>query len=407
MSAEKNNMEDRIVVTGIGIVSPIGIGKDIFWDSLKNGKSGISEVSAFDTSQHQTHVGGEVKDFDPQKFPNNRRNKYFGRASQMALASAYLALEDSKIKKEELENINASVFMGTTMGEIQSMEKLDQEWIKSGESEINNFSVYQTFAYNISSSIALEFNLSGENRIYTTACSSGNYAIAYGCDLLKSGKTDLVFAGGSDAMSWISFTGFNKVNAAAPEKCQPFDKNRKGMIPAEGAAVLILETVERATKRGAKIYAEILGSGFSCDAHHMTQPNAEGITKCMSNALKSSRISPDEVDYICAHGTGTPLNDKAESLSIKNVFGDRKVPTSSIKSMIGHTMGAASAIAAAGCCLALGEGIMPPTINFEQADPECDIDCIPNEARKKDLNIVLNNGLAFGGNNASLVLKKY
>jgi len=397
----------RVVVTGIGLISSIGIGKDAFWDSLIKGTSGISQVSAFDTSGHATHVGGEVKNFKAGDFIAKKRAKLIGKASQMAIAATKLALEDAKLEKKSISNSMVNVCLGTTMGEIQSVENADQTWIRGGRQKVDNIRLYQSPVNNLPSNIAIEFKLKGRNRIFTTACAAGNYAIGFGYDLLQSGDADIVLAGGTDVFSWIAFTGFNKVGAAAPEKCQPFDKNRKGMIVGEGAGILILESLEHAQKRGAHIYAEILGYGLSCDAHHMTNPNVEGVASCMQNALNETKLTPENIDYICAHGTGTTHNDKTECAAIKQIFGDRKIAVSSIKSMLGHTMGAASAIEAIACCLAIKNDIIPPTINYETPDPECDIDCVPNKSREQKINIVLNNGFAFGGNNACLVVKKF
>ena len=245
--------------------------------------------------------------------------------------------------------------------------------------------------------------------MFSTACAAGNYAISYGYDLIRSGRADIVIAGASDPISRIEFTGFNQFSAVAPEKCQPFDKNRKGMMLAEGAGILVLESIENALRRKAHIYAEILGYGLSCDAYHMTNASAEGIAECMRKALKESDITKEDVDYISAHGTGTKANDRNECAAIREVFGSRykEVPISSIKSMLGHTMGAASAIEAITCALVVKNDIIPPTINFETPDPLCDIDCVPNQARKHKVNIAMNNSYAFGGNNASLVLRKF
>jgi len=245
--------------------------------------------------------------------------------------------------------------------------------------------------------------------MFSTACSAGNYAIGYGFDLIRLGRVDLVLAGGADPFSKVAFTGFNQFGAVAPEKCQPFDMNRKGMMVAEGVGMLIIESLEHAMMRNAAVYAEIAGYGLSCDAHHMTLPSVEGVSRCMKQALRETLIAVEEVDYICAHGTGTPANDKAECAAIRNVFGERTkdVPVSSIKSMIGHAMGAASALEAISCALTIKHNIIPPTINYETPDPECDVDCVPNQAREHEVNIALNNSYAFGGNNASLVLRKY
>jgi len=316
-------------------------------------------------------------------------------------------MADARLGKAGPAGRPAGVFMGTTMGEVPVFEAIDHAWIKDGDGAIDSASVFGAQAHNISGAIALEWDLRGRNLMFTTACAAGNYAISRGYEELTSGGAEIALAGGADAMSWISFTGFNKVGAVSPDKCRPFDRDRRGMIPGEGAGVLVLETLESALKRGAPVHAEILGCGFSCDARHMTQPDAAGIARCLADALARAGLEALDVDYICAHGTGTPQNDKAESAAIKSVFGGRTPPVSSIKSMLGHAMGAASAIEAAACCLSVKHDLIAPTINFETPDPECDIDCVPNIARGKEVNIALNNGFAFGGCNSCLVIKKY
>lgn len=403
---ENNSDKVRVVVTGLGVVSSLGLGKDIFWKNLIKGKSGISKVDAFDTSEHSTDFGGEVKNFNATDFISRKKANVMARASHLAIAATKLALDDSDLDKHKLHSKGTAVLLGTTGGESQKMEEIDEVWHKKGLKAVENLSIIQYPVSNIASNVALEFKTKGKTQMFTTACAAGNYAIGYGFDLLQLGKANRVIAGGSDAFSYLSYTGFNQVRAVAPEKCQPFDKNRRGMIPGEGAGVLILETLESAKNRNAHIYAEILGYGLSCDAYHMTNPQVEGVTACMNSALERSNISSEEVDYISAHGTGTRFNDKTESAAIKNIFKEKKVPVSSIKSMLGHTMGAASAIEAIACCLAIKNNIIPPTINYETPDPECDIDCVPNVSRKQKVNVALNNGFAFGGNNACLVIKK-
>jgi len=401
-------MNKRIVVTGIGVVSSIGIGKDAFWQNLIAGKSGISKVEAFDTKDHFTHNGGEIKNFKPEDFIHSKRIKYMARASLLGIAATKLALKDAKLDEKEVSRTTSAICMGTTSGESTEIEHMDHSWVNKGHSHIDRLSVIRYPENNIPSDIAFEFKFKGLNVIFTTACAAGNYAIGYGYDLLKLGKVDMVIAGGTDAFSYISFTGFNQLGAVAPEKCQPFDKNRKGMIPGEGAGIMVLETLDHAHKRKAPICAEILGYGLSCDAFHMTNPQAEGVARCMKNALLNAGVKPEEVNYICAHGTGTRHNDRAESQAVKAIFGDKykQVPVSSVKSMLGHTMGAASAIEAISCCMAVNNDIIAPTINYETPDPECDIDCVPNHAREAKINIALNNGFAFGGNNSCLVLRK-
>ncbi|MDD5430587.1 MAG: beta-ketoacyl-[acyl-carrier-protein] synthase family protein, partial [Candidatus Omnitrophica bacterium] len=292
-------MKKRIVITGLGLVTSIGIGKDDFWKALISGKSGISEIDSFDTSEHTTHFGGQVKNFKAEMFLDRRKIKAMARASHLAIAATKLAIEDANIGLKKRNTNKVAVMFGTTGGEIQEMEKMDIIWLKQGKEAVGLKSIVQYPVNNISANVAKELKLKGFNRMFTTACAAGNYALGYGLDLMRLGKTDIAVVGGSDAFSYLSFTGFNQVRAVAPLKCQPFDKNRKGMIPGEGSGVLILETLESAMERKANIYAEVLGYGLSCDAYHMTQPNVEGVSKCMQKALDDSGIKPEEVDYIC------------------------------------------------------------------------------------------------------------
>ncbi len=398
-------MSKRVVITGLGVISSIGIGWRAFWDSLLKGKSGISPVTSFDTSKHFTHNGGEVKDFKPEEFIPIGRIPYISRASQLAIAAAKLALEDAHLTSELLSN--AGICIGLTSGSIQVIEHINDRLIR--DDKVSENLICQLPVHSPSALVAKELNIKGPNMTISTACAAGNYSIGYGFDLIRSGLSTTVLTGASDPFSRISFTGFNQFKAVAPERCQPFDKNRKGMMVAEGAGIMVLESLESALLRGAQIYAEVLGYGLSCDAYHMTSSSIEGIINCMRRAMKEAKIIPDNVDYISAHGTGTMTNDKNECAAIKEVFGSRyrEIPISSIKSMLGHTMGAASALEAIACALAVKNDIIPPTINYETPDPECDIDCVPNIARRHTVNIALNNSLAFGGNNACLVIKKF
>jgi len=402
-------MNKRVVITGLGVISSIGIGWKEFWDSLLNGKSGISPVSSFDTSGHFTHNGGEIKGFDPEDFISADQLPLHSRASQLALGAAHLAVTDANLSASDFSCGNNGVCIGTTMGSVQTSELINEQMVRHGKTDFSSNLICQVPTHSTPAAIAREFNLTGPVMMFSTACAAGNYAIGYGFDLIVLEKADLVIAGGSDAFSKVAFTGFNQFSAVAPEKCRPFDKNRKGMMVAEGAGILVLESLEHALKRKANIYAEVAGYGLSCDANHMTLPLVDGVSDCMRKAMRNAGITGKEIDYISAHGTGTIANDRSECAAIKGVFGDdsKKIPISSIKSMLGHTMGAASALEAVSCALSIKYGTIPPTINFETLDPECDIDCIPNEARKHSVNIALNNSYAFGGNNASLVLKKY
>jgi 3-oxoacyl-[acyl-carrier-protein] synthase II len=399
--------ERRVVVTGLGVVSSVGIGKEEFWKSIINGKSGISKVDSFDTNEFRCHYAGEIKDFDAQDFIPRRKVKFLGRTSQLAIAAASLALKDSKLPLKDISNKRTGVFIGTTMGERPLEETIDA-WIKDGAGKIDRTKILQSSVNNISANISIHFKFQGPNYMIPTACAAGNYAIGYGFDLIRKGDLDCAVAGGADAFSKVAFSGFHRIYAMSPERCQPFDKNRRGMMVGEGAGILFLESLESALRRDATIYAEIGGYGLSCDAYHMTASNPDGIEKVMLKALKDAQIQREEVDYVSAHGTGTSGNDKNECAGIKKVFKERykTIPVSSIKSMIGHPMGAASAIEALACCLTVKENIIPPTINYETPDPNCDIDCVPNKAKIKRVKVALNNGFAFGGNNSCLVIKK-
>ena len=401
----------RIVITGLGMVTPVGSGKEAFWEAVTSGTNGIAPVRSFDTSEFPVSLGAEVKDFDPRDHVRKQPPQQLGRASQMAVAAGHMAIKDARIELEGLDSNRIGVSMGTTSGEPLFVEQYNDARKAGGFDSIPGEIFPKYPCHVIPGNVAIEFGCRGPSLMIPTACAAGNYAIGYAYDLLRIGRTDLMLAGGADAFSRITYMGFARLGAIAPERCQPFDKNRKGMVPGEGAAVLILEPLESALARQANIYAEILGYGVSCDAHHMTaaHPEGAGAMRAMAAALKESGVAREQVDYISAHGTGTPTNDRVESLAARRLFGalaDR-IPMSSIKSMIGHTMGAASAIEAACCALALSTGVIPPTINYEEADPECDLDYVPNQARRTEPRIVLNNAYAFGGNNAALCLARW
>jgi 3-oxoacyl-[acyl-carrier-protein] synthase II len=402
-------MSKRVVITGLGIISSIGIGWEEFWNNLLKGKSGISPITSFDTANQFSHNGGEVKSFRPEEFFDKHQIDSLSRASQMALAAAKLAMRDSKLSDQDILKVKTGTCIGTNIGSIQTVEKVNELIVNEKRDSITESLIRQIPTNTTSSVIAREFNLRGTNMMFSTACSAGNYAIGYGFDLIKLNRAQIMLVGGSDSLSKVAFTGFNQFSAIAPQRCQPFDKNRKGMMVAEGSGVLVLESLENALSRKVPIYGEVLGYGLSCDAYHMTTASIEGIVRCMSNALKETRLSANDIDYISAHGTGTLTNDKNESAAIRDVFGARyhKIPISSIKSMLGHTMGAASAIEAIACALVVKNDMIPPTINYETLDSECDIDCVPNQSRKQSVTIALNNSYAFGGNNACLVLKKF
>jgi 3-oxoacyl-[acyl-carrier-protein] synthase II len=402
-------LDDKVVVTGLGVVSAIGIGKEEFWKSAISGKSGIGEIERFDVSEFPVKRAGEIKDFAPGDFMPEDIANSIGRGSQFAIAATRLAAEDGNMDIPGDVAADMAVIIGTTMGEIPSLELIDKFWTRKGEDDIYASNVQKFPVNNLCDNVAFYFGIKGYSYVIPTACASGNYSIGYAFDLIKNGKIDVAIAGGVDPLSRLALMGFSRLFAMAPEKCRPFDMNRKGMMLGEGGAVLLIESLSHAEKRGAGVYAEILGYGLSCDASNMTIPNQRGVVKVMKKAMANSGINKRDVDYISAHGTGTGLNDKTESAAIREVFGDMTagIPVSSIKSMLGHTMGTASALEAVSCCLAMRDNIIPPTINYETADPECQIDCVPNIARKTEVNIALNNSFAFGGNNACVVFGKF
>ena len=403
------HVNKRVVITGIGMITSIGIGKDEFWKNLISGKSGISEIERFDTSSFTLKRAGEVKNFNVEDFIPKKEVKKMGRGSQLVIAATKLALDDAKLSLTPNLKKSLGIIIGTTMGESPSIELIDRFWTEKGEDDVYTSNVSNFPVNNLSNNVGYFFGLGSNNYVVPTACAAGNYSIGYAYDLIRTGKRSIILAGGGDPLSRLAFTGFQRLFAMAPEKCQPFDKNRKGMMVGEGAAMLVIESLESAQERKANIYVEILGYGLSCDAFNMTIPSEKGIVKVIEKALKNSGIKKEDVDYISAHGTGTGPNDKAETAAIKKVFGDlvKNLSLSSIKSMLGHTMGTASALEAIACSLAIRDSIMPPTINYDTPDSECDIDCVSNVARKKEVNVALNDSFAFGGNNACLVLRKY
>ncbi|MDD5583919.1 MAG: beta-ketoacyl-[acyl-carrier-protein] synthase family protein [Candidatus Omnitrophica bacterium] len=384
-------MAERVVITGLGVISALGCNCNDFWSNLVKGVVGISKITAFDTSHLERHYGGQIQNFNPNDFSSTVRT--LPRSQQFAVAASKSALRDANASgKKEIDVVLGSIVSGL-------------EFLEKKHKSFENYPIYKVTA-NVSKTLALQgavFTVSG-------ACAAGNYAISMAYERIKRGETEVVLAGGADYFSEGTFIGLYKVFSIAPCMCQPFDKNRKGLIPAEGAGMLVLESLSSAKKRAAPIYAEVLGYGISADAYHPLIPYERGIYNCMKNALKSTGLIPADIDYISAHGTGTIPNDKTECAAIRKLFGKktyRKVPASSIKSMLGHTMGAASAIEAIACCMSITTGIIPPTMNYETPDPECDIDCVPNKARKHKTEIVLNNAFGFGGMNCSLVLGRY
>ena len=392
-----------VVITGIGVVAPNGVGCAAFLTALQAGTSGIDEIRSFDTSDYPVHRGGEVRLVEPAE---RVEGSQAGWTTTLSTIGVREALKDAGLTPGSVDPARIGVLLGTTSGEVQDEEELDGSWAR-GRTDVFSDAAYAGFCSNsIPARLAQAFDFGGPALVLATACASGNFAVAFGCDLIQHGQADIIVAGGADGFSKVALAGFSRMHAVAPEKCQPFDRNRKGMMVAEGAGFVILELEERARSRGANAYARVLGTGLGCDAFHLTAPNPDGMAHVMRLALADAGLAPEDVDYISAHGTGTPVNDAAETAAVKTAFGAAayRTPVSSIKSMIGHTMGAASAIETVACCLALRHGFLPPTINYSEPDPLCDLDCVPNTARFQRIEIAMNNSFAFGGNNASLVL---
>jgi 3-oxoacyl-[acyl-carrier-protein] synthase II len=404
------SMLQRIVITGLGMVTSIGTGCEAFWPNLLAGHSGIGPVESFDTSGYKGSRGAEVKAFHAEAYLVALDPTCMGRASRFAAAAARLALADAQLNVDTVAPERAGVSMGTTSGEPREIERFDDRWMSQRLDQIGPEFIDSYPCHVIPAHVASEVGFTGINMMIPTACAAGNYAIAHAFDVLRSGRADVMLAGGADAFSRITYMGFARLGAIAPDTCQPFDRNRKGMIPGEGAAVLVLEPLTRALERGARIYAEVVGYGLSCDAHHITaaHPEGDGAARAMEKALSHCGMQPEEISYISAHGTGTPTNDYRETIAVKRVFGEAayRIPISSIKSVLGHTMGAASALEAAACALAISHDRIPPTMHLEDPDPACDLDYVPNAARAHPVHVAMNNAYAFGGNNSSLILKK-
>ena len=398
----------RVFITGLGVVSSIGLGKDAFFSALAEGRSGISNVESFDASNLGRDLAGEVKAFRPRDHLTAAEARRMGRCSQMALAASRMAITDAGLKDDALKGPRASVVLGTTMGEADVLEDLDAAWIQKGLSAVKRAMIPKYGSTLLPIHVARAIGAEGAVLTLPAACAAGNYAIGFATDMIRAGKADVVVTGAAEMLQELQFSGFVRLAAMAPQKCQPFDLNRQGLILGEGAGIVVLESEAHAVKRNARLYAEVGGHGMTCDAYHITRPHpdAAGSIGAMKQAIERSRISADAIDFVNAHGTGTKHNDAAESKVMRDVFGDRKVPISSMKSMLGHCMGAASALEAIGCVMTLETGIYPPTIGYETPDPECDVDVVANAARKGKHDIVLNNSLAFGGYNSVTCLAR-
>ena len=398
----------RVAVTGLGVISSIGTGVAEFTDGLREGRSGARPITAFDTAGFAHASACDIPDFVPERWISRLDPEGMGRATQLSIASTVLALQDAHLTPQRLRDQRTLIAVGTTYGESGELDRIVAQQVTSGTTCVDTSAAAKSASSRLSADVARELELTEAEAVtIPTACAAGNYAIGYGFDAVAGGEVDVALCGGADALLRMTFVTFYRLGTIAPRLCQPFDRNRKGILTGEGGAMLVLEDLDSAAARGAHIYAEVLGYGLACDAHHPVAPDQQGIARCMSRAHISAGTTPGHVDYISAHGTGTKANDVTEVAAIRQVFAGHVPPVSSIKSMLGHAMGAASALAAAGCVIALENGFIPPTINHSEADPEIGIDCVPNLARKAELRVVQNNSLAFAGNNAVLILGRF
>jgi 3-oxoacyl-[acyl-carrier-protein] synthase II len=394
----------RVVITGLGTVTSIGLGAPAFLAGLKSGRSGVKPITAFDTAGFAHALACEVADFEPGEWIHHIDPGELGRATQFSVAAANMAVADAGLSARDLRERRVLVSVGTTDAESRDLDTLIAHQITEGPEQMSPGLARRAQAGRLSGGIVRELGLVDvEALTIPTACAAGNYAIGSGFDAIRHGEVEAALCGGADAVCRKTFTGFYRLGTIAPEVCQPFDVDRKGILTGEGAGILLLESLDSALARGARIYAEVLGYGLNCDAHHPVAPDQDSLARCMEIAHRNAGVEQDDIDFISAHGTGTRANDVTEAGAIRQVF-DAPPPTISIKSMIGHSMGAASALAAAACALAITEGFIPPTVNHRETDPECGLDCVPNEAREAELNVVQNNALAFAGNNAVLIL---
>ncbi|EGD47277.1 3-oxoacyl-(acyl-carrier-protein) synthase 2 [Ruminiclostridium papyrosolvens DSM 2782] len=410
-------MKRRVVITGAGVVSSLGFGLDQFWGSIKEGRNGISEITRIDVSEMSTKVGAEIKDFDPTQFIDKKEARRMDRYNQFAMAASKLAVENAKLDLDSLDKDRCGVIVGSGIGGIGTFEEQHSVLISKGPGRVSPFFIPMMISNMASGRIAIQYGFMGFNECVVTACATSNNAIGDSFKVIQRGDADLMLSGGAEAsLTPISFAGFCNMGAMSknPDPAtasRPFDKDRDGFVMGEGAGILVLEELEHALNRGANILAEVVGYGCTCDAYHITAPHPEGVggIKSMQMAIKDAGIKPEEVGYVNAHGTSTPLNDPSEVKVIKAVFGSHadNIAMSSTKSMTGHLLGAAGAIEAVVTAMAIHDSFLPPTINVQNQDPECDIDCVPNKGREGSIKYAISNALGFGGHNATICLKKY
>ena len=410
--------EQRVVVTGLGVISPVGNDKERFWSNICSGKNGIGRISQLDPASYGSKIAGEVKDFDPSKYISPKEMKRMAKFVQFAVAAAGMAIEDSSLDMAKEDPFNIGVLIGSGIGSLYTIEKQHNVFLARGPAKISPFTIPMLIINMASGQIAISFGIKGPNFGVVTACASGTHAIGSAFRIIQRGDAQMMLAGGSEAcITTIGLGAFCAMKVLSdrndqPEKAsRPFDRDRDGFIMAEGAGVVVLESLEHAKQRNAPIYGELAGYGMSCDAYHMTapEPTGEGGVRAISEALRDAKLAPRDISYINAHGTSTLLNDRVETLAIKKVFGEfsRKIPVSSIKSMTGHLLGAAGAVEFITCCLSIRDNIISPTVNYENQDPDCDLDYVPNRARKAEVKTAMSNSFGFGGHNAVLVVKEF
>lgn len=411
--------EQRIVVTGMGAVTPLGLTVDTFWEGLVAGRSGLRRLETFDPAEYACQVGGEIPGFDPCDWMDPKDAKRNDRYTQFAIAASRMAVRDAGLEGEFDDPFRVGCIVASGMGGLDTIEKQTFRLFESGPRRVSPFMVPMLIGNMASGVVAIELGARGPNYGIVSACASASHSLADALRILRAGEADVMIAGGSEAtITRIGFAGFCNMKAMAtrfndaPEKAsRPFDAQRDGFVMGEGAGILVLETLAHAKARGARILAELAGHGATCDAYHITSPDpgGTGLVECMRRALADAGLGCGDVDYINAHGTSTPYNDRTETEAIKKLFGDdaRRVRISSTKSMTGHLLGAAGGIEAITCVKAIGEGVIPPTINYEYPDPDCDLNYVPNKAVKQTVEVTLSNNLGFGGHNASVLFRRY
>ncbi|SHH28136.1 3-oxoacyl-[acyl-carrier-protein] synthase II [Caloranaerobacter azorensis DSM 13643] len=411
-------MKRRVVITGIGVVSPIGIGMEEFWNAIKEGKNGVDYITRFDTEGYSTKIAAEVKGFKPEDYMDKKEAKRMDRFTQFAVAASRLAVEDSQLNLDLINKNRFGVVIGSGVGGLSTLEEQHEKLLKKGPKRISPFFIPMMISNMAAGQIAILLGAKGPNETVVSACASSTNAIGDSFKIIQRGDADIIVTGGAEAaITPLALAGFSSMKALSTNNdnpkiaSRPFDKNRDGFVMGEGSAILILEELNHALNRGAKIYGEIVGYGMTCDAYHITAPaeNGEGAARAMKSALDDAGIEPNMIDYINAHGTSTPYNDKFETAAIKEVFKDYayKLKVSSTKSMTGHLLGAAGGLEGAVCALTVYHDFIPPTINYNTKDEECDLDYVPNKGIEQKVIYAMSNSLGFGGHNASIIIKKY